>query len=269
MDSLHFSKYQGTGNDFILIDNRTSLFSIANCQQLVAEMCNRNFGIGADGLILLNHATDSQYDFDMQYFNADGNESTMCGNGGRCIVAFAHHIGVINETTKFWAIDGAHTAKINHNGIVDLGMKDVTHIHSVGEDKELNTGSPHFVRFIETDLDAIDVQSLGQGIRNSDPYAANNGINVNFFTKTELQKISLRTYERGVEAETLACGTGAVAAALVANQQFKFPSQIEVKVLGGNLVVGFYSLHQGAYTNIVLSGPSKFVFSGVWPRSND
>jgi len=267
MNSIPFSKYQGTGNDFILIDNRTLIFNHLEGQNHVAEMCDRHFGIGADGLILLNQPSDDQYDFDMQYFNADGNESTMCGNGGRCIVAFAHHIGVTNETAKFWAIDGAHTATIATDGTIALGMKDVSHVHNLDSDFELNTGSPHYVRKIESNLEDLDVYSLGQSIRNSDPYMDKNGINVNFYQKLNDHKIKVRTYERGVEDETLACGTGAVAAAIVAHNQFHIPSPIEVSVLGGSLNVGFSALHDGSYTNIVLSGPAKFVFNGVWPRS--
>jgi len=250
---MEFYKYQGTGNDFVMVDNRDLQFPKE--KDLIEKLCDRRFGIGGDGLILLE--TDEHADFKMVYYNSDGNESTMCGNGGRCIVAFAHFLDVFEDRTHFQAIDGLHEAEI-HNGIVKLKMIDVENISKDGENSVLNTGSPHFVQFVE-DLDHYKVYQHGNEIRNSSTYQKE-GINVNFVEQISENEIFVRTYERGVEDETFSCGTGATAAALVFLKD-KNQSAVQVKVLGGKLKV-YAEKDQDSYRNVWLEGPAKQVFKG-------
>ena len=252
-NTIEFFKYQGTGNDFVMIDNRDLQFP--KNTEIIEKLCDRRFGIGGDGLILLeNHDI---FDFKMVYYNSDGNESTMCGNGGRCIVAFAHFLDVFEDKTTFEAIDGKHEAEI-HNGIIKLKMIDVDVIKNVAEDFELNTGSPHYVTFVEM-LKDYKVFENGNNIRNSSSYNAE-GINVNFVEEVAENEIFVRTYERGVEDETFSCGTGVTAAALVYLKD-KNQSSVNVKVLGGNLKV--YAEKDGKiFRNIWLEGPAKQVFKG-------
>lgn len=253
---IHFDKYQGTGNDFIIIDNRDLLFPKTNIS-LIKEFCDRRFGIGADGLILLENS--EEVDFNMVYFNADGNEGTMCGNGGRCIVAFANKLGIINKNTTFNAIDGLHYATIDHN-IVNLQMTDVTNIEVFENHSFLNTGSPHHVTFCDS-VEDLNVKELGSKIRNGAPYFKE-GTNVNFVKQISEDSFKVRTYERGVEDETLACGTGVTAVAIAAHQINKTVSNsIKLKVLGGNLEVSFEK-DGNSYKNVFLKGPAQFVFEG-------
>ena len=252
-NTIEFFKYQGTGNDFVMIDNRDLIFPKE--REIIENLCDRRFGIGGDGLILLEN--DPSADFKMVYYNSDGNESTMCGNGGRCLVAFAHFLDIFEDRTVFNAIDGLHEAEI-HNGIVKLKMIDVDGIKNIDADFELNTGSPHFVTFVEM-LKDYKVFEKGNKIRNSASYCQE-GINVNFVEKIAENEIFIRTYERGVEDETFSCGTGATAAALVFLKDKKLPS-VKVKVLGGNLKV--YAEQEGeGFKNIWLEGPAKQVFKG-------
>ncbi len=254
---ITFYKYQGTGNDFIMIDNRDKKFSPDF--RTIKKLCDRRFGIGADGLILLENVKG--YDFSMVYFNSDGNESTMCGNGGRCIVAFASFLGVIRNSTKFIAIDGEHQASIFENGIVSLKMKDVSEIEKSANDFILDTGSPHFIRFVDNVSD-VDIFTEGRKIRRSERFAAN-GINVNF---VELRNgiLNVRTYERGVEDETLSCGTGVTASALAVASAglVNGKEECSITVPGGSLKVK-YKLHkENSYTDVWLEGPAQFVFNG-------
>ncbi|MCB4809330.1 diaminopimelate epimerase [Tamlana sp. 62-3] len=251
-----FYKYQGTGNDFVMIDNRSQTFDKNNTKQ-VAFLCDRRFGIGADGLILLeNHP---ELDFKMVYYNADGNESTMCGNGGRCLVAFAKHLGVISDKAVFEAIDGLHHATIK-NDIVSLQMLDVNVVENHKTHVFLNTGSPHHVQFEEA-IDAFDIKSLGAKIRYGAPYNQA-GSNVNFVKKISDSNFRLRTYERGVEDETLSCGTGATAVAIGMHYIGETEKNlIDLNVEGGKLQVSF-DVENGAYKNVWLIGPAKFVFKG-------
>lgn len=252
-NTIEFYKYQGTGNDFVIIDNRDLQFPKE--QQLIEKLCDRRFGIGGDGLILLENTDEA--DFKMVYYNSDGNESTMCGNGGRCIVAFAHFLDLFEDKTTFIAIDGLHDAEI-HNGIVKLKMIDVDELKNDGDNWVTNTGSPHFVTAVE-DLQNYKVYAEGNKIRNSPTYFAE-GINVNFTEQLSEDEIFVRTYERGVEDETLSCGTGATAAALVFLKDRDLPS-VNVKVPGGNLKI--YAEKNGeAFRNIWLEGPAKQVFKG-------
>lgn len=252
-----FCKYQGTGNDFVMIDNRQLHFP-KNNTKLIQKLCDRRFGIGADGLILLEN--DKISDFRMVYYNADGNESTMCGNGGRCIVAFAHFLGIIGQTTRFIAIDGEHVAEIQ-NEIVSLQMIDVNSISLGQSHVYLNTGSPHHVELV-TDLDSYPVKEQGAEIRYSGLYG-DKGSNVNFVEPVSENTFKVRTYERGVEDETLSCGTGVTAVAIAMYEMGKTSQDtIELWTPGGMLVVSFE--HVGnTYTQIYLKGPAQQVFEGV------
>lgn len=253
---IQFYKYQGAGNDFILVDNRNASFDASN-QQLIQKLCDRRFGIGADGLMLLQDTNN--YDFQMVYFNADGKEGTMCGNGGRCLVAFARDLGVVNSETVFLAVDGKHDARINQN-TVDLGMIDVHEYHMDGNAYVLNTGSPHYVQFVDN-LATKNVYQDGDAIRNNEVYKEK-GINVNFIEK-ENNGYFVRTFERGVEDETYACGTGAVASAMsVAIQSGKDGDfEIPIRVLGGQLRISFHK-KGNQFSNVYLSGPAIQVFQG-------
>ena len=251
-----FYKYQGTGNDFVFIDNRQLIFS-KNNTKLIAYLCDRRFGIGADGLILLEN--DDTSDFKMVYFNADGNESTMCGNGGRCIVAFAEFLNIIKHQTTFVAIDGLHHAKIEGD-FVKLQMQDVNAIEKHSNHFFLNTGSPHHIQFVD-DLGGFDVKNQGAKIRYGSPYNKV-GTNVNFVEKLNSETFTVRTYERGVEDETLSCGTGVTAVALAMHYSGETKkNEVTLNVEGGTLKVSFEKTEKG-YQNIWLQGPAKQVFKG-------
>lgn len=255
---LEFYKYQGTGNDFVMIDNRSNTFPEEN-MQLIAHLCNRRFGIGADGLILLN--ADAVTDFRMVYYNSDGNLSSMCGNGGRCLVAFAKKLNVIQNVTTFIATDGLHYATVTDDGIVSLQMIDVTEIKNTTEYSFLNTGSPHHVQLVD-DLEHFNVKENGAAIRFGNLYGKE-GSNINFVKKIDETTFSLRTYERGVEDETLACGTGATAVAIAMNATGQTDlNAINLNVEGGKLAVSF-DKEDGKYTNVFLTGPAEFVFQGT------
>ena len=254
---IEFYKYQGTGNDFVMIDNRSNTFPKENIQ-LIAHLCDRRFGIGADGLILLEN--DPEADFKMVYYNSDGNQSTMCGNGGRCLVAFAQKLNVIKDNTTFNAIDGLHHASVAQDGIVSLQMIDVLEVKETPDYSFLNTGSPHHVQLVE-DLEHYNVKENGATIRYSDLYGKA-GSNINFVSKIDDTTFSLRTYERGVEDETLACGTGATAVAIAMNATgITDATAIDLNVEGGKLAVTFDKIND-TYTNVFLKGPAEFVFKG-------
>ncbi len=255
---MQFTKYQGTGNDFVIIDDRNAQFPIDNTA-LIARMCDRKFGIGADGLILLRNHAD--YDFQMIYFNADGRESSMCGNGGRCIVAFAHQLQIIDNQTIFLAIDGEHEARISGQ-TVELKMSDVRQTESGEGFYTLNTGSPHYIKFVDS-ISEVDVFTDGKKIRNSEPFKAD-GINVNFVEPTT-NGIRVATYERGVEDETLSCGTGVTAAALAyyLENGYSVGHAISVETKGGNLEVRFQPNEEG-FSEIWLCGAAVWVFEGRW-----
>lgn len=254
---ITFNKYEGTGNDFVIIDNRKSFFP-KNDTKLIEKLCDRRFGIGGDGLILLEQ--DAETDFRMVYYNSDGNESSMCGNGGRCLVAFAKSLNVIQNDTDFIATDGPHHASIFENGTVSLGMKDVDFVKIESDYVFLNTGSPHHVTMVD-DLENYDVKSVGAQIRYSDLYGKP-GTNVNFVKQLSDNHFALRTYERGVEDETLSCGTGATAAAIAMHAIGKTSAHhIYLDVEGGKLEVSFVK-EGNKYTNVYLKGPATFVFEG-------
>lgn len=255
---IPFYKYQGAGNDFILIDNRE--LGIDHHQpELIERLCDRRFGIGGDGMMFLQNHPD--YDFEMVYYNADGQPSSMCGNGGRCIVAFAKFIGVIDTKTEFLAVDGPHTAKVSETGDwVSLHMIDVDHIETDGDAYVLDTGSPHYVKMVNG-LAGKDVYHDGSAIRNSHSFKEK-GINVNF-VEPMVEGFFVRTYERGVEDETYACGTGvtAVALAMAKHQQQKGHITTPIKVLGGDLSIHF-DYDGKVFRNIYLDGPAVQVFGG-------
>lgn len=254
---IPFFKYQGTGNDFVMIDNRT-LFFPKNDTKLVAKMCDRKFGVGADGLILLENHTE--YDFKMVYYNADGNLSSMCGNGGRCLVHMAHHLGIIDINATFEAVDGMHTATVLDSEI-SLKMNDVDEIQIMEDHVFLDTGSPHHVQLVQ-ELKEYDVQSAGAKIR-FEVYGEE-GANVNFVERKSDSAFAVRTYERGVEDETLSCGTGVTAVALAMRELDLFTSEeIKLHTPGGNLSVSF-TKENNTYKNIHLKGPAMLVFQGVW-----
>jgi len=254
---MKFYKYEGTGNDFIVIDNRNQFFPKQD-NDFVVRLCHRRFGIGADGLILLENDLDT--DFRMIYYNSDGNQSSMCGNGGRCIVSFAQKLGIIKEKTNFIATDGLHFATIKNN-IVALQMQNISDIKVTKINVFLDTGSPHHIIFTEH-IEDIDVKTEGTKIRYSDVYKKIGGTNVNFVEQLDENYFAVRTYERGVEDETLSCGTGAVAVAIAMHKTKRTNSnEIEIKTRGGNLIVSFENTGEN-YTNIFLEGTAYCVFEG-------
>ncbi len=253
--TIPFYKYQGTGNDFVMIDNRQSVF-FKNNAKLVASLCDRKFGIGADGLILLEN--DDLSDFKMVYFNADGNEGSMCGNGGRCTVAFAHHLDIISATATFNAVDGRHKATIDNNQ-VSLQMKEVSEIRVKPDCLFLDTGSPHHVQMVKGLAD-FEVFAEGKKLRYG--LYGKSGSNINFVEQLDETTFAVRTYERGVEDETLSCGTGVTAVALAMHKTGRTTANsVTIKTQGGNLQVEFQQ-EGGSYTNIYLIGPAQQVFKG-------
>ena len=256
--NVNFKKYQGTGNDFVMIDNRTLFFNRENTA-LVETICHRKFGIGADGLILLQNKEG--FDFEMIYFNSDGRESSMCGNGGRCIIQFAKEIGAIQNQCTFLAVDGIHTGSIDNQGIVTLAMNNVAHIEQHENSFVLNTGSPHFVQFT-AEPNALNIVEEAYKIRYSERFAQE-GINVNFVASLSPNSITIRTYERGVENETLSCGTGVVAAS-IANFLYTKATTPQTNIItkGGNLQVDF-NYDGKVFSNIKLIGKAEKVFEGV------
>ena len=269
---MQFHKYQGTGNDFVMIDDRARAFDETD-QALIARLCHRRFGIGADGLILLRNKPD--FDFEMVYFNADGRPSSMCGNGGRCTVAFARFLGLISDQTHFLAIDGPHDARVEPDGTVRLRMIDVAAPRRAGvgavpgreDDVFLHTGSPHHIHFLDASeghkLAGFDVYGTGHDIRYDQAYDPA-GTNVNFveIPADPAQPWPVRTYERGVEDETLSCGTGVTAVALAASQRGA-TSPVRLRTMGGELAVSFEQLPSGGFANVWLSGPATRVFEGT------
>lgn len=256
---INFHKYEGTGNDFIILDNRSLSYSSLNTEQ-IKKLCDRRFGIGADGLMML--CNKDGYDFEMKYYNADGQEGSMCGNGGRCLVKFAHAGGIRKSEYKFWAVDGEHEAEIDPDGTVSLKMKDVDKVRQFHGDFILNTGSPHYIKMVDNVMN-MDVYQKGRNIRYSKEFEQE-GINVNFTEQlADEDKIIVRTYERGVEDETYSCGTGVTAAALVCWHNENGFNDVEVKTLGGKLNVEFDRLDDDRYVNIWLSGPANKVYEGM------
>jgi diaminopimelate epimerase len=254
---IPFYKYHGAGNDFILIDNMEYTVTSLQTEQ-VAQLCHRRFGIGADGLMLLQRSAEAG--FEMVYYNADGNLSTMCGNGGRCIAALAYHLGIVGKDMTFKAVDGIHEARMLSDHVVALHMQDVKQIDFGAEYTILDTGSPHFIKWVDG-LEHTEVFREGREIRNW-PAFQPKGINVNFVQRLD-QGIAIRTYERGVEDETLACGTGVTAAAIVSVGMETGSFDIPVKAMGGDLSVSFKKKTATTAEDIVLTGGAAFVYKGT------
>jgi len=257
--SIIFHKYQGTGNDFVMIDQRDKTIVDHKNAKLISLLCDRRFGIGGDGLILLENS--DKRDFRMVYFNADGRQSSMCGNGGRCLVRFAHALGIFEKHTTFEAIDGLHEGKLNDDSTISLLMSDVKKIKYINSNSyELNTGSPHLVTFCENLPSDIKIE--GAKIRYSDEYYLE-GINVNF-VQNEDSLINVATYERGVEDETYSCGTGVTAAAIAyaVHNHLKGDVTIQIKTKGGPLSVSFVRIGEFEFNHIWLTGPAVSVFTG-------
>lgn len=259
--NVHFFKYQATGNDFVVIDNRSGQYSFTPEQ--IGSICDRRFGVGADGLMLIENHPSA--DFNLRYYNRDGSQS-LCGNGSRAAVKMAAYLGILNGKARFEAYDGAHDAEIRPDGAVELKMNDVHQVKRMGEDYFINTGSPHFVRFV-TDLKNYPVFENGKEIRNRKEFSSA-GTNVNFVEMGVENSIFVRTFERGVENETLSCGTGVTAAALAASF-YNLTSPVTVKTLGGDLQVKFKTRQfdvpagqAGIFKDIYLTGPAKLVFEG-------
>jgi diaminopimelate epimerase len=252
---LHFYKYQGTGNDFVIIDNRDGSIQLSNKQ--VALLCDRHFGIGADGLMLLNK--HHSYDFEMIYYNADGAPGTMCGNGGRCLTKFAFDKGIQPNKYSFIASDGEHEAVIDANGWVHLKMIDVQEISKLNEATVLNTGSPHYIKPV-SGLSSYDVFTEGKKIRYNKTYNEK-GINVNFVEWNE-NELFVRTYERGVENETFSCGTGVTAAAMAMSAETTGLQETKIRTLGGSLLIKFNKIDAQHFTDVWLCGPASFVYNG-------
>ena len=257
---MKFSKYHGAGNDFVIVDDRNESFLHIDSED-IRLICDRHFGIGADGMMLLRH--DSLSDFKMIYFNSDGNQSSMCGNGGRCLVGFAKRLAMINEEADFMAIDGKHRAKVLSKELISLQMTDVNSVEVLNESSVfLDTGSPHVVVMREN-IHEMDLITEARKIRNSDRFMAE-GVNVNFVELID-SKLNIRTYERGVEDETLACGTGVTAAAIAFHHWGLSETVVDLKPIGGDLSVCFK--YSGSdYTDIWKTGPIKHVFDGTWNR---
>lgn len=265
---IEFSKYEGAGNDFVVIDNRDGSFLASD--NLVAALCDRRFGIGADGLLLLEDDPGCS-SFRMRYFNSDGPEASMCGNGGRCISLFAAQAGITDHKMSFSAVDGMHSAKIisagENDGVVSLQMCDTSTVETVTDGYFINTGSPHYVEFVD-DVDDVDVFAVGRRLRQMPEFISRGGSNYNFVQILRDGVIKIRTYERGVENETLACGTGSVASAIIASiTHFPALHSVEVYAVGGKLGVSFIPAG-GMFRDVWLTGPARRVFSGVFDIDN-
>lgn len=255
MPLFEFYKYQGTGNDFVLFDNRRGLLNLTSRD--IQHLCHRKFGIGADGVLLIQSVNETGVDFYLEFFNPDASRS-FCGNGSRCGVAFANFLGIIGNETCFRAFDGLHTAKIAENGLVSVKMIDVGAIRNYKDGVMMNTGSPHVILEVEH-LDRFPIVEEGSRIRHSADFKPS-GTNVNFVEKKG-QGFAVRTFERGVENETLSCGTGVTAAAIAMHRKYQLGNEISIVTPGGELVVGLEPYSYG-YRNIYLTGPVSMVFKG-------
>tara|TARA_B100001109_G_C18846417_1_gene467062 strand:- start:603 stop:1415 length:813 start_codon:yes stop_codon:yes gene_type:complete len=252
---LRFFKYQGTGNDFIMLNGMENQVELS--KQQVRKFCHRRFGIGADGLIILKpHA---EFNFEMDYYNADGSQS-FCGNGSRCAQAFARALGIISDKSTFWAIDGAHEGKYDGKWYATK-MHDVSKVKLIGEDFLIDTGSPHYIQFV-SQLDELDVYEAGRTIRYSKPFAKE-GVNVNFISLID-GVLHVRTYERGVEAETYSCGTGVTASAIAYLHKHQlWDKEVPIETKGGRLKIMLNREDECSFKQVWLCGPAEKVFEGV------
>lgn len=251
---LDFFKYQATGNDFVMIDSYNNPLELSENQ--IKFLCNRRFGVGADGLIFIEKS--EKYDFKMKYHNSDGKIATMCGNGGRCVSMFAKKLGISSDIGGFEAADGYHSFKIN-DAIVELSMRKPESVNDYDPEKFIDTGSPHHVEIVKN-IEEIDIMKDAQPIRHSDDYRRIGGTNVNFVEVNNVKSLSIRTFERGVEGETYSCGTGVVASAIILHKKELLKTNfIDISTKGGNLIVKFNE----NYSDIFLIGESKFVYKGL------
>lgn len=255
MSNLKFYKYQATGNDFILVDNRKLQQQFSNAH--IRQLCDRKFGIGSDGLILIQDHED--YDFEMVFYNPDGSQS-LCGNGSRCAVNFAKFLGIVSGTTRFLAFDGEHEAQVLDNDQVRLKMTDVQNVRLMADGMFIDTGSPHLIKYV-INVQNYRVYDEGKEIRNGGLFKEA-GVNVNFVQVTGESEIFVRTYERGVENETLSCGTGVTAAAIASSHK-GVNSPVTVNTLGGTLTVEYQQNANDNYSDIYLTGPAQSVFEGT------
>ncbi|MDZ4822630.1 MAG: diaminopimelate epimerase [Flavobacteriales bacterium] len=261
---MHFHKYQGTGNDFILVDGRDGKFTPS--RQEIVKLCDRRFGIGSDGIIIIEETGDA--DFYMNFFNPDGSQS-FCGNGSRCAILFAKKLGIIESHTTFKAIDGTHQGVIENN-VVRIHMRNVLGVEQQAAHYIIHTGSPHYIIYVD-DVDTVDLMTEARAIR-FNPRFKEEGINVNFVEASPLslgegqgevvKGLRLRTYERGVEGETLSCGTGVTAAALSYAHQHPELKSVIVQTRGGQLSVEMKNLGDDGFEDIWLIGPAQFVYEG-------
>lgn len=259
---IHFVKYHGAGNDFIIIDNRVPV-QLSSFQ--IAHLCHRRYGIGADGLMLINSGFDGS-DFEIKYYNSDGYEGSLCGNGSRCAVDFAFKLGICFEETQFSAFDGVHHGSILPNGRIRVTMQDVSQIQTFSDGWYLNTGSPHFVIFV-SDIQNFDVFEIGKKIRFDSRFPE--GTNVNFLEQIK-DTLYVRTFERGVEDETLSCGTGVTAAAIINalhDHLADHKHEIKISTKGGDFTIYFLK-KQDYFSDIVLEGPVQLVFQGEYDLSS-
>ncbi|MCO5236518.1 MAG: diaminopimelate epimerase [Chitinophagaceae bacterium] len=261
---IHFYKYQGTGNDFIILDNQDNAYSSLTTDQ-VRFLCSRRVGIGADGLMLLNK--HELYDYQMVYYSVNGGEGHMCGNGGRCLIKYLFDKGIKKTIYRFWASDGLHEAEVDMQGLVRLKMRDVAKATGLKDHFILDTGTPNYVQFVQ-DLNKTDVTEEGKRIRYSEDFAEE-GINVNFVESLDNHRIAVRTYERGLEGEALSCGTGVTAAALVSAHHVNGFNEVVAETRGGRLSVEFELLEDQQYRNIWLCGPAELVFKGEMNLEDD
>lgn len=268
--TIHFQKMSGAGNDFIVIDNRAGIVKENGRRELFEPWCRRRTGVGADGVLLVEPSPGEGFHFRMRYYNADGGEAEMCGNGARCIARFAHSIGAAPQAMRFMAMAGPVAALVRESGEVMIGVSD-PHTLCRGVDLSkcgaghmkgdfINTGVPHVVIRVN-DLSNVAVPSLGRAIRNNDAFAPA-GTNVNFYKERADGGIDYRTYERGVEDETLACGTGAIATALIASLAGLAKSPTKVHTSGGPVLTIHFEKNGDGFTNIKLEGEARFVFKG-------
>lgn len=260
MKEINFYKYQATGNDFILIDNRQTKFELSKDE--ISFLCDRKFGIGSDGLMLIQDHPD--YDFELIFYNPDSSQS-LCGNGSRCAVNFAKFLGIIDSKTSFLAYDGGHEAEILANNEVRLKMADVQNVRLMADGIFVDTGSPHLIKYV-INIDTYRVYDQGKAIRNGGLFKEA-GVNVNFVQVTGENQIFVRTYERGVENETLSCGTGVTAAALASSTKDLKPP-VKVNTMGGNLSVDFMKNEDNSFSEVYLTGPAKQVFQGSLELNN-
>lgn len=266
MTELKFSKYSGAGNDFILIDNREGGFDADS--GLIEKMCARQIAVGADGLILLENS--DQADIRMRYFNADGGEAEMCGNGSRCLIAFARKLGIVKDEYSFQTMERVLKARVKGDAIsIQMGevLDTLLNIDIEVDARKCtvhftNTGVPHTILFVD-DLDQIDLDGTGGKIRFHQRFQPK-GTNVDFVTKTGKNSVAMRVYERGVEGETLACGTGVTAAGIIANLVHNVKPPVKVAVRSGDTLTVDFKKSDDKFSDVVLTGPATLIYDGTY-----